>query len=169
MNNVYKVHGSLQGYILMGVNDKGQVANMKFAENPDICDFLVKPEANSVIGMGFDRLSTDIISDADLIIVYGMSIGATDKIWWKKIAERMSSSKTRLIIFHYLNDAVPTGRLWKKGRIERQVKRNFENVAGIPSESLDEIDSRITVCLKGYLFNKNVYRFDKDALGNNTI
>lgn len=43
LNNVYKVHGYLRGTFLMGVNDTSQIANPSFANNPDICDFLVKP------------------------------------------------------------------------------------------------------------------------------
>lgn len=104
LNKVYKIHGSLQGTIVMGVNDAGQIANDVFAKNQDVCDALVKPQTNSVIGLGFDVLSAEIISVADLIIVYGMSIGETDRVWWQRVAERMASPNVRMIVFYHLDE-----------------------------------------------------------------
>ena len=160
LNRVYKIHGSLQGTIVMGVNDAGQIANDAFAKNQDVCDMLVKPQTNTVMGLGFDILSGELLSTADLIIIYGMSIGETDRIWWQRIAERMVSPSVRMIIFYHLNEPVPTDKGWRMGRIQRMVKERFEIIAGVPDELREEMGKRIYVSTRGFMFNPNVVKYN---------
>lgn len=160
LNNVYKVHGSLRGTFLMGVNDTSQIANPSFAENQDICDFLVKPQANHNMGLYFDQFSMDLIGSANLIVVYGMSIGETDRLWWKRIAETLKSPNVRMIVFHHMRDPIPEDLKWKEPKIKRDFKKHFEDIAEIPESQRTEIDERITVSLKGFLFNPHVVRYE---------
>lgn len=160
LDGVYKVHGALSGTILMGVNDAGQIANELFSKNPDVCDFLVKPLANANIGTGFDFVGSDLIAMADLIVVFGMSIGETDRLWWANVAERMKSPNVRMIIFHYRDKPVPEGLAWQVGKLRREVKRHFEEVAGVPAELCEEMDSRIFISFRGFMFNPQVARYD---------
>ena len=162
LNKVYKIHGSLQGTIVMGVNDAGQIANDVFAKNQDVCDALVKPQTNSVIGLGFDVLSAEMISVADLIIVYGMSIGETDRVWWQRVAERMASPNVRMIVFYHLDEQIPSDKGWRIGRIQRMVKERFEDIAGVPEELREEMGKRIYVSTKGVIFNPNVVKFKSE-------
>ncbi|MBQ5979498.1 MAG: bacteriophage abortive infection AbiH family protein [Bacteroidales bacterium] len=160
VNNVYKVHGSLQGTILMGVNDASQIANKVFAEDMDVCDFFIKPRLNSALGYYFDQFALRSIESADLIVVYGMSIGKTDEIWWKSVAQRMLSSSCQLLIFKHLESPIPAELGWRAGKVIRQTKTHFARVAEI-SDNLDApVMNRITVSLSGGLFNPNYLRAD---------
>lgn len=160
LGSVIKVHGTLQGTILMGVNDASQIANEAFSKNLDVCDFLVKPQANETIGQGFDSVASELISSADLIVVFGMSIGETDRIWWNKVGRRMISQKVRMIIFCHREKLVPEDQAWRVGKVRREVKARFENVAGVPEKMREEMDSRIFVSFRGFMFNPNVVRYD---------
>lgn len=160
LNNVYKVHGSLRGTFLMGVNDSSQIANSTFSTNPDICDFLVKPRLNQNLGQYFDRFALELIGDANLIIVFGMSIGETDKLWWKQVAERLKTPNVRMIIFHHPDSPIPEDRKWKEEKEKRKVKKHFEDVAEVPTSLREELSAKITVSMKGYLFNPHVVRYD---------
>lgn len=160
LNNVYKVHGPLRGTFLMGVNDTSQIANPSFAEDLDICDFFVKPLANKNMGLYFDQFSMDVIESANLIVVYGMSIGETDRQWWKKVAERLKSPNVRMIIFHHMRDPIPEDLKWKEPKIKRSIKKHFEDIAEVPESQRAELNEKITVSLKGFLFNPHVVRYE---------
>ena len=160
LNNVYKVHGSLRGTFLMGVNDNSQIANPSFAADPDICDFLIKPVTNKNMGLNFDQFSMDEIGTANLIVVYGMSIGETDLQWWKKVAERLKSPSVRMIIFHHMIEPIPEDMKWKEPKIKRAIKKHFEDIADVPEPERAELDEKITVSLKDSLFNPHVVRFE---------
>lgn len=163
LNNVYKVHGSLQGTFLMGVNDTSQISNPSFAADQNICDFLVKPLANQNMGLYFDQFSMDVIGSANLIIVYGMSIGETDRQWWKKVAETLKSPNVRMIIFHHMKEPIPEDRKWKEPKIKRDIKKQFEDIAEVPESQRAELDDKITVSLKGFLFNPHVVRYEPEG------
>ena len=47
-------------------------------------------------------IASGIITESDIICIYGMSIGQTDKIWWERVCDwLMQSDKHILIIFKY--------------------------------------------------------------------
>lgn len=160
LNNVYKVHGSLRGTFLMGVNDSSQIANSAFSTNPDICDFLVKPRINQNLGQYFDRFAIELIGEANLIIVFGMSIGETDKLWWKQVAERLKAPNVKMIIFHHPDSPIPEDRKWKEEKEKRRVKKHFEDVAEVSKSLREELDAKITVTMTGKMFNPHVVRYE---------
>ena len=160
LNNVYKVHGTLHGTFLMGVNDTSQIANPSFAADLDICDFLVKPLANQNMGLYFDQFSMDVIGRSNLIVVYGMSIGETDRQWWKKVADRLKSPDVRMILFHHMSDPIPEDLKWKEPKVKRSLKKHFEDIAEVPESQRAELDEKIIVSLKGSLFNPHFVRYE---------
>lgn len=163
LNNVYKAHGSLQGTFLMGVNDPSQIANPSFAANQDICDFLIKPQANQNMGLYFDQFSLDVIGSANLIVVYGMSIGETDRLWWKKVAGALRSPNVRMIIHHHMREPIPEDLKWKEPKIKRGIKKHFEDIAEVPESQRTDLDEKITVSLKGFFFNPHVLRYEPEG------
>lgn len=44
---------------------------------------------------------SNFFKDTELFVIYGCSIGESDKWWWKKIYDRISSGKAELIIYNY--------------------------------------------------------------------
>lgn len=160
LNNVFKVHGSLNGTILMGVNDVSQIANEAFSNNKMICDFMVKPRLNASMGFFYDQFALREIDSADLIIVYGMSIGLTDKLWWQRVAKRLETSSARMLIFYHLEHPINNRIKWKESWKKREVYNKLEDIAEIPEYIRPKIESRITVSLSDHLFNPNFVRYN---------
>lgn len=150
-----KIHGSLQNSILLGVDREEQIANEALANNPDVCDFLIKPRTNTIIGSLRDREARQWIDGADLIVVFGMSIGDTDKSWWQRIYKRLESfDYARMLIFYYAED-VTMSNPWKAGKRRREIVSRFERVADIPAEKMEMIEKKIFVCFNKGFFNPN--------------
>lgn len=150
-----KIHGSLQNSILLGVDRKEQIANEVLANNPDVCDFLVKPQTNVIVGSLRDREARNWIDGADLIVIFGMSIGDTDKSWWQRIYTRLESfENARMLIFYYAKD-VTMSSPWKAGKRRREILSRFECVADIPAEKMEMIEKKIFVCFNKGFFNPN--------------
>lgn len=146
------VHGTLDGTIVMGVNDVSQVANKAFAENQDVRDLLVKPESNSSIKADVDTVCKNLIETADTIIIFGSSLGETDKLWWQLIGQRLSRQNTRLIIYFYdagLN--IGANREQLRGRMERKVRQQFLDVAGLELDE-DKMRDKILVGVNTRMF-----------------
>ena len=154
LNSYHQIHGALGSTVLLGVNDVSQIKNTSFAGNTDITDFLVKPQTNANLGSLRDDVAFFQIQNANLIIVFGMSIGITDRVWWQAIANRLKGGNIRMLLFYHTEDKVPAELQWKVSRIKREVKNVFFDVAGVNETDRDSLSQKITVCL-GSPFDEN--------------
>jgi hypothetical protein len=125
IGTIYHVHGTLSGSPLVGVDNIIQIANKEFAENEDIREIMIKPEANSAIKSGVDRRCRDLIERAEVIILFGVSIGETDLTWWKAIGKRLKSSGATVIIFHHDPQMNLVHHEYLIARNEREVRADF--------------------------------------------
>ena len=98
------LHGSLDDMILVGVNDVSQIAKVAFRDDPYLIEEFVKPEIN----IGCENMKNEtfrhLINNADLIILFGVSVGVTDLIWWQTIGERLENKYDTLRIIYYPYD-----------------------------------------------------------------
>lgn len=65
------------------------------------------------------------ISFANLFIIYGCSIGGSDRWWWKKIYDRIINNKAQLIIYWYKENDSET---------DEYVKSKFIKVCGMEND-----------------------------------
>lgn len=80
----------------MGVNDSSQIKNTELSAIKSICNEIIKPLQNVDIGSEYQINAEKVIRTSNVICIYGMSIGTTDKLWWNLIADWLSSDSNRL-------------------------------------------------------------------------
>lgn len=151
----FKIHGSLDSTMLMGVDNPTQIANPEMAKDRNTCDFLVKPQANFVIGNLMDDNALELIGYTDVIVVFGMSIGITDKTWWQAIYDRLhQNTAVRLLLFYYTDD-VDKRREYRSRRKKEEFKNRFFDVVGASPEDREAVANRIFVSLSKRFFSKD--------------
>lgn len=91
------VHQNLDNGILMGVNDISQIKNEQFRKLFDVRSLMVKPFINQEFAADNDTRSFAAIENADVIILFGTSLGVTDQIWWNFIRANVFSKNKRII------------------------------------------------------------------------
>lgn len=104
-----KIHNSLHIHrltdkIIFGVNDESQIANKELAKNENVGNLLIKPKINATYRDRHILNCTKLIDDANLICLFGVSMGDTDRYWWMKIGDRLLTSSTKLIFYQFLSD-----------------------------------------------------------------
>ena len=89
--NLIYAHGHVDSDMVLGVNDVSQIAAPSLFEGYD--DFfineVIKQKTNELNGRNTDKKAFELLQKSDLIYIYGMSIGATDKLWWDRICTLM--------------------------------------------------------------------------------
>lgn len=125
LEQIIHVHGTLKtdDAIIFGVDNEKQIANEPFRTNDNVKDFLVKNQSN--LSMNFDRslICEDLIRKANIIIIYGVSIGETDNRWWKLIGEQIKQRNDLIIIhFVYKVDILGNPNLLMTGNVKREMK-----------------------------------------------
>jgi len=95
------IHGTLNEYFILGVDNKNQILNKSFKNDEDM-QFLIKPYQNNIIGENNEIKAKQIIDNSNIICVFGMAIGETDKTWWNYIYNWLKTNNYRhLILFIY--------------------------------------------------------------------
>lgn len=149
------IHHSLsEGNIVFGVNDEQQIVNTEYAKRPGIYDLFIKPQANNVLG-GYTHYAAEyIIRDTNLFVLYGVSLGDTDRKWWNLIGKRLASSEdVRMIWFVHDKPENQEFASFLYKQEECKKIKEFKAKTLLPQESLNNVDKKIYVTLTNKMFN----------------
>jgi hypothetical protein len=151
IESILHLHGSIDEDMVLGVDRANQIINEDLSENIDAKNLLVKTECNSVMRHGVDLECERLISNADIICIFGSSIGDTDQTWWDQIATQLKTRNCRLVIFEY-NSNFNKRRSQLQDRLRKQVLKKF-----FEPEEIEEMSERVY-----FSFNSQMFSLIKD-------
>ena len=124
LQDIIHVHGQLGNSIIIGVDNEEQMKNEEFRNNDDIKDLMIKIQSNEVMKETRHMQCEDLINNANIIVLFGVSLGDTDARWWKIIGDNLVNRANLAVIQHFYepNAVIPT-QLQKRGRLERQQQK----------------------------------------------
>jgi len=151
LQKVEHIHGYIDERMVMGVNDVTQIANATFHNNQDILEAFVKNHCNQTCKHSIDDLFNNLINGANLICIFGSSIGDTDNLWWERIVKQLLRSDFKLIIFQK-NNNVSKRRLYQIGSIERLIKESLINRLNMKEEEKKHAINNIFISVNSDMF-----------------
>ncbi|WP_214858503.1 AbiH family protein [Exiguobacterium sp. s191] len=139
-NSPIHIHGYCQEQILLGVNDESQI-HSKLSSNESLQMMMIKTISNQyALSTRLER-TISVIKNSELIIIYGMSLGESDKFWWELIIERLKKdSKKSVLIYAYESDQ--KGLIKHHRRMMNKQKEWKEKLLKYASEEEKEILSK---------------------------
>ncbi len=99
LQSILHVHGTLDNMMVMGVNDTSQISNTTFNTDMDVVEDFVKPEYNDACMNNKNTECESLIQNANIIVLYGTSLGKSDDKWWKLIGKRMGLNPYPLLVY----------------------------------------------------------------------
>lgn len=151
LGEIKHIHGYLDNDMVIGVNDKSQIKNESFHDNQDILESIVKSDCNRANRNNIDRQFTNKINSANLICIFGSSIGDTDNKWWELIGERLKSD-CHLIIFSKGAEIPPRIR-HMQARAERTIRNSFLNKTKLSEKEMESAEEKIFIGLNTGMFD----------------
>lgn len=151
LGEIKHIHGYLDNDMVIGVNDISQIKNESFRKNRDVLESIVKSECNAANRNNIDRQFTNRIKGANLICLFGSSIGDTDNKWWELIGERLKSD-CHLIIFSKGAEIPPRIR-HMQARAERTIRNYFLNKTSLSEDEMEKIEEKIFIGLNSGMFD----------------
>ena len=151
LNSILHVHGTLDNMMTMGVNDASQIANASLSSDIDVIEEFIKPEYNDACMNNKNNACKALIEEADIIVIYGSSVGPSDDIWWKLIGKRLVANDYPLLVYlpfdENKNLATEPNRLrrWTLAYIS-EIKEKFD--ISLPEE---ELFNRVCVAINKQL------------------
>ena len=136
VNFPYFVHGTLvRGGTVFGVDNLSQIKNLKVREYCEQNSNLVKPAIDRDGGYGLNDYGLRMLENSNVIVPYGVSFGATDKLWWSKLKSVVFDAKRMLVICPY------SAKLKKQRRAAESVIDNLREQVAMVFKSL-EVDMK---------------------------
>lgn len=124
LRDIIHVHGQLGRSIIIGVDNEEQIMNKEFRNNDDIKDLMIKIQSNEVMKETRHMQCEALISNANIIVLFGVSLGDTDARWWKIIGDNLVKRANLAVIQHlYEPNAINPTQLQKRGRLERRQQK----------------------------------------------
>lgn len=102
LGKVLHIHQELdENGIILGVNSLDQILNKEFHSVYSIYNGLVKPNLIAAFASGTDNECIEAMERADVIILFGVSLGETDSVWWKRLGSIVAGGGKRIIYCPY--------------------------------------------------------------------
>ncbi len=162
---IVHVHGTLENYPLVGVNDKSQIVNTDLANDDNFTKLVIKPSSNTALKLNRESEAISMIKSSTVICTYGMSLGQTDKKWWALILEQLSKNLIcQLVLFIYddgFSSTSSTKRIQKEAKVYDRLQSFIADNSEIDFESVKE---RIYITFKTNLFDLKLKRTDTDSM-----
>ena len=154
---ILHIHGKLPNDIVLGVSDLKQIANNSFRTERDVREEFIKPEYNKACLNMRDETFVRLITSADVIILFGSSLGETDRKWWRLIGSQLQKKESETVLFYFVYDKKkdtvhhPNHRL----RWTEQYQKEIISVLEIPEDRSTEILARIYIGINKDIFKNN--------------
>ncbi len=151
LSQIIHIHGK-SDIPLIGLNDKSQIINPELRELVEVQEYLLKPLLNQMQGHRIDSDTLQSINNADVICVYGLSLGRTDATWWNAIAQTLLNKEARLIFYAY-DDEVPAYRPQLINRMKRRWKDTFLCSTSLTDDEKNKVHNKIFVVNRPTVFD----------------
>lgn len=156
INNIDHIHGYIDRRFVLGVDNADQILNTKF-RSEKLLSRMIKPLNNSRARHLIDKKCESLVNGADIICIYGMSIGDTDKTWWQMISKNLLNRDIKLIIFWW--DKEEISPLFSEDRFDKvdEVISIFFNETDLDYKQKETVRNKIYVVIK----EENIFSIPK--------
>ncbi|MDG4956788.1 AbiH family protein [Lactococcus lactis] len=150
------VHGTLNSSMVLGVNDETQFKSEIF--DNEFPEFFVKNKnlTDHVNSTELDK-ALEVIFSSEVLFLFGVSLGDTDKVYWEKIAEWLLYGGDDHIVLLY-DYETPMGSISKV--VQRRMERSWNNTkdkflkqSGLSSDDQKRISKQIFPLYGNGFFN----------------
>ena len=96
-------HGDLSRNSICGVDSPSQICSEALSHSDEVLETVVKGQSLVLLGSLDDDRAFSLIKSAEIILIYGCSLGETDARWWKAVVNWLNASSTKrfIVIFSY--------------------------------------------------------------------
>lgn len=143
------LHGTLNFGMTLGLSDDSQIAKF-FSE--DEKRYLLKEKLLEEMRESLDIRNSQIISNSDIIIIYGMSLGDTDKYLWNMIANQSIKYRVPVVVYHYITNFDMSNPI-KVQRFYNSLDNKFIEQSGLDEAGKKELNKNLITVIGKSIFD----------------
>ena len=139
------VHGDLSENLTLGVSDESQLSeSMSGSEKDD----LIKPSLIYSMNDGRIDAMNQLIQNSSVLVLFGSSIGETDKYIWEILVDWLFKSSNTYVVIHKFDDSY-NDNVRRSSRRQKQFTSSVQDkllrYSGLDGNGIAEIKNRVFV------------------------
>ncbi len=158
IDNIQHIHGYTNKRMVLGVNDESQVNNSELLKNQYFKNAIIKKDCNNAQKTLHVKICKNLILEANIICMFGLSLGETDKDWWSFIIENIEKKNIKLIIFAHSEQEVNGIFSYEQAEISDKIIYRFLSMSNLNNDAKERVRKNIYVAINANIFN---FKFDK--------
>lgn len=161
------IHGYIEDSMIVGVNDASQIMNSEFASDPVVRETLIKPFQNTLSRTGNEMDMQDVIDKSNIICIYGMSLGDTDKKWWDYLSKWLASSDNHILIILQHHEKYSSRLPHVQNKYIKPTLEKFLSFSSLPVNEKEKISSKIYIGFNNDVFAVKAFdsvKFEQEYL-----
>ena len=162
VGSIVHIHGYVDENMIMGVNDSSQITNEKFANNPVVSGEIVKPIQNTECRTNYESEAITLIDRSNIICIYGMSIGDTDKKWWQHISRWLSGDNGHYLVILTHSDKYNKKLPFTQTKVTNEIVGKFLSFSNLSDEIKARIANQIFIGVNYDVFAMKLRKADVD-------
>lgn len=147
MGKLIHVHGTVEQSMVLGVHDESQISNIDSFKSYDTYYLaqLIKSQTDLINEENTYQQAQQVLASSHLIYVYGMSLGDTDKLWWKNICRLLTQNGELRVIIHCFE--APENELLRTAikRFEDRQREKLFDLGDISKEQRVKLAGRVHI------------------------
>lgn len=156
LETIEHIHGFTKERMILGVNDTSQLRNESFHSVSETTDRYVKSDCIATYGIDVGSKCMERVNSADLICIYGMSYGDTDKKWWEAVGRRLANGAI-VVLYEYDPKAEFNSNQGPQLKAHKEsLKQKFLLKADVAQNEWDKLKKNIIVALNTDMFKLNI-------------
>lgn len=158
ISEFHYAHGTISGIPVAGVDDADQIADDELSGVPEVQRAVCKPNVLSMLATGADRDALHAIASSKIVIIFGMSMGASDRRWWRAVIDLLKAKPDSFVVIctREMSSMRRTPDAYQRIMMSR--KAHLFDAAEVPKDDAarDELSTRIFL-----LPSEGIFRFPK--------
>lgn len=145
-SNILNLHGTSTYLPILGVSEEYQIANTELLKIREFKEIMIKSQCVNAIGEAWYDIGMNLIDASDVICIFGMSVGASDSVWWTKIMNHLINNvNSHVIVFWYSKSSSCNTSMFEHITEKRRIKDIFFEYSELSEEQMQEIENRIHI------------------------
>ena len=125
LSEIVHIHGYANNRMILGVNDNSQIANENLKKDSGVSNRYVKINCNRTYGTDINDKCEQWVSEANIVCLFGLSLGDTDKKWWQLLINKFIYGNL-IFLFNYYEGKKPDyNQGVRRSEIMEEIKNNL--------------------------------------------
>lgn len=140
------VHGSIGHFPVLGVCNEMFVKNKELLKNSEFVNLFIKEKNVQSIGETWYRDVKHQIESSDIVCIFGLSLGASDSMWWNEVVKWMrATNHHHLVVFWHSDSEMSANSSFQYNREKTRIQKLLTDYSELKPQERLEINSRIHI------------------------